>query len=404
MHLENFSNKKIFILMIASSLWIKVIGQVYILEIVLLFLLLLHFLENRVKVNNGTSNLRIIYGTLWLAIFSQILTDLFRQSSIVNSFKGFALILFTLINLYVLSVIIGNSLTKAHFAFAGYATGNLLSAFLQPTVYVEAYPWKFGYGPPITLLFMILASANRTRISFSKVIMISSVLVVVDVIYGARSLGAWTFLAVLVFLGSHKSKDRKQQREFSNLVGLKTALIITFCGGIFYFGYAQLASSGSLGIDAMQKFNSQKSSQLGPIVAGRSELVSESIAIGKSPVIGYGSYALLPEDIRVASAQVLIANGIRSEINSPIYGREYTIPVHSGIFQFWLWFGLISTFFFWSVIARYTRSLYVPNLTLLSAFIAISGLWDVFFTPYAANSRIQVPLHLIYLGALGVKK
>lgn len=135
--MANFSNKKIFILMLGSSLWIKLIGQVYILEIVLLFLLLLHFLEYREKINIGRSNLRFIYGTLLLAIFSQLLTDLFRQSSIINSFKGFALILFTLVNLYVLSNIIGNSLTKAHFAFAGYATGNLLSTFLQPTVYYK---------------------------------------------------------------------------------------------------------------------------------------------------------------------------------------------------------------------------------------------------------------------------
>lgn len=402
-YLRGYSNSKIFLLCLTSGIWIKLVGQIYLLEIFLLLLSIICLSQKGNPSGYQKNDFKVPLITLVLAIFGQILSDIYRQSSIINTFKGFSLIFFTLINLYVLSQIVGNSLERAYFALTGFATGILLNAVLQPSIYAQSYPWKFGFGPSITLLILIYASKFQETISVWKTSLLLIFLVIVDFIYEARSLAAWTFLALIVFTLSKSRWIRRRKYRQNGHSGWKNILTLILFSGIFYFLYAHLASNGTLGVDAMQKFQQQQKSNLGLIVAGRSELVSETISISRSPIIGYGSYATLTDELRDASANILHINGIESEILSPTYGKEYLIPVHSSIFEFWLWFGLISILFFLVLLLRYLQSLNFGNLTILGAFISISGIWDIFFTPFAANSRIQIPLYLIYLNALKVR-
>lgn len=381
--------------MVTSAYWVRLFGQLYIIEIILLLLLLKSFILNQRGISNCIRQYVGYFNLLALSMFGLVITDLIRGTEFESIAKGVALITFTAVNLFSLIVLTRNNLDHVLSAILGWSFGKILGVIIQPSEYALEFPWKFGVGYSTTLIFMIYIS--KLGVSRFRALTLAAILVSAHLIYGARSLAAITFIAVILSLSWKKSHTSNEIRKINTKKTFASILLMSFFAAFFYFSYSTLSSKGLLGEEAKAKYKMQSSSSLGLLISGRTEVVSAFIAIQNSPVIGYGSYAPLTEEIREKVVETLSKNGIAPTIKDLKYGVDYKIPVHSCIFQFWIWFGIAGVPFWAKMFLESFRAAVSRPITPILAFLSIQSLWDILFSPYAADRRIQIPLTIILL-------
>jgi hypothetical protein len=388
-------NLKIFALMLFSGFWVRIFGQLYIVEIAFILIILRTFFLGRSFRYLGDANIFRYLGYLSLALVGQLVTDLVRGTDSISFLKGSSLIIVSGFNLVALSLITRLDYDSTISAILGWAFGILIGALIQPSEYAIEYPWKFGFGYAVTLLVLLFISKYKIS-NFLRVFAVV-ILVAVDLVFGARSLAAITFISVAISIVSENIKINSVAAPKK-----KQNLSIFFLGFLvlFYFSYSMLASNGYLGEDSKQKFEQQSSSSLGLLIAGRTEVVSQFIAISKSPIIGYGSYAPLTSEIREVVVKTLSENGINPTLKDLKYGVDYRIPVHSGIFEFWLWFGILGLPFFLRILRQSIQVVIRGNSSTVGLFLCIQAIWDTLFSPYAADRRIQFPLTILIITIL----
>src|SRR5260370_31508738 len=107
----------------------------------------------------------VCVGLLWLA--AQVLTDMIRESPMEDYSRGWSKILLTVTHFATVALLIRQSQRRFILYGAGLALGGVLTFYIAPTFadYAEKYPWKFGLGPPITILVCLIAGilAQRRR-------------------------------------------------------------------------------------------------------------------------------------------------------------------------------------------------------------------------------------------------
>lgn len=385
-------DKAIFMVMLASSFWVKILGQLYVVEIIFLIIVMHYLLFYDSSKELFHPRLMKYFNYLLLALMGQLITDLIRGTDKVSFLKGFSLIIFTMINLLGLVILTRNSHKSILTAIVGWSFGLILGVLLQPSAYAQEYPWKMGFAYPVTIIYLFLIS----RKSMSKGVIIPLTLVIVgaDLFYGARSLAAITFLAVAMSIPSLNHSKKTPKLKINRISNLALLLIWT---SIFFAAYSTLASQGVLGENSREKYSQQSSSSLGLLIAGRTEVVSQYYAIKKSPLLGYGSYAPLTAEIREKVVNSLVQNGLNPSLKELKYGTDYMIPVHSGIFEFWLWFGILGVPFFVRIIRDSLRVLFNHALNPVIVFFSLQAIWDSLFSPYMADRRIQFPLIILLL-------
>ena len=116
---------------------------------------------------------------------------------------------------------------------------------------------------------------------------------------------------------------------------------------------------------------------------------------------GHGSYADMNPELKMKILYFLDRLGIQYDLVSlnRIYGDR--IPVHSMLLQWWLWFGVIGMFFPLRLGILYIKSLRIPNRQPVFYYLALSGIWNVLFSPYGENYRVLIPLTIVALVSLG---
>jgi hypothetical protein len=207
------------------------------------------------------------------------------------------------------------------------------------------------------------------------------------------------------FLSRRNNVRNSRQNILENLVkndqsqNMRSALgmlaIVVIAGTLVFFGYKNAVTNGYLGTEAKNKFNQQSSTNTNLLFTSRSEVFSEYTAIRNSPIIGHGSYAPLTEDIRQKLLPWLIENRLQTNLIQLESGIRYLIPVHSGIFGLWVWFGILAVpFFIFTFNLAFTtvRSKKSPPIIY---YYAILMCWDIFFSPFGMYARMQYPISII---------
>lgn len=380
----------VFVIMLASAYWVRILGQLYLVEIILLAYSTLSLFKKSSFSYLSDKRMSRYFLYLFLAFLGQVISDVIRETNTISAAKGSALILCTMINLHGLILLTRKDIYILHIAVAGWATGIIIGFFLQPSEYANQFPWKFGLGYPVSVLIAIYLSKSQK--SSLEIVSLTVALVAVDLFFNSRSLAAITFISTsLALRGKSKNKNRVKLKS-KPLKSIVTLILLVM---FFYSIYATLASRGNLGFEVQKKYLVQSSSSLGILISGRTEVVSEYYAIRESPIIGYGSYAPLTSKIREKVVNTLLKNGIDPSIRELRYGVDYRIPVHSGIFEFWLWFGILGVPFFLYLLINCFRVILTHQISPLLAFLTIQGFWDILFSPYAADRRIQIPLTIL---------
>ena len=142
-----------------------------------------------------------------------------------------------------------------------------------------------------------------------------------------------------------------------------------------------------------------QSGSFGVLLGGRVGVYSAAQAIMDSPLIGHGSWAKNPYYIDVLIDLEKFGYTIGSL--KKLY-RSGIIPSHSYLLGSWVESGILGAVFWgWVLILTAKTLFYQYNikdpLNPLIAFIGISFIWDIVFSPFGAEGRLKAAYFLILL-------
>lgn len=329
---------------------------------------------------------------LWFA--GQLFTDLVRGTSVHLLAKGWALILFTMVNFAALWMLVTNR-RRVLLALSGATTGLILQYALDPVGVSRGYPWKFGYGLAITFAVVLLVTVLRLGPTVGIGAM--ALLGTLNAVQGFRSLaGICLATAGLLFL---HQKGAVRPRITPARAG---TLLVALCATAYLLQilYASVAAQGVLGVQERTKYE-QQIGTLGPLVGGRPDVVFATVAVAQSPLLGHGSWAQRTYEIDDPAIDFLFQNGYRYLRPVTSNPDANVIPTHSHVLNAWVTAGMLSLpFWIWafSVPLRALMTTFAsPSTAVLATFISCSLLWDFLFSPFGASRRLTVPLLLISL-------
>ena len=285
---QRFIDATIFIIPLMKFIEIETIGRLFFTDIIFLSLfpiiLILQFknLQKRIVIQI------IMLGLIWL--LSQVLTDVIRSTPSNDYYRGWAKIIVTTIHFCIIYLLINDNRRIVIFTL-GLCFGDILGYFFNPNLYSQYYPWKFGFGSPVTFIIILLACIFYRRYFFisTSLLIFSSI---INLYMDFRSLSGICFIAAIYLLIQHlviNENNNQARLKLKEIVVI--FFILTLSALTFLKGYETLAKKGILGESAQIKYYYQASGDYGIMIGGRSEVLISIYAIIHSPLIGYGSWA-----------------------------------------------------------------------------------------------------------------
>jgi len=376
----------------------KIVGRLFLTEIILICLLPLLLFNNRTLLTTPLPKMMMLLLSVWLA--GQIATDLIRHTPFADFMRGWAKIGITLVNFSALYILIfGNRRRIVLFAI-GLALGGILCYYFNPNVYAADYPWKFGVGESLTWLLIISTCGVKARWFLLRISIISFA-IAVNLYMGYRSLAGICFLTAtyVFFQWLWVLKDAKKIKlSLKNLMVIGLACFAA--SFMFMKTYEYMARRGILGEKATQIYEQQAHGSFGLLIGGRSEILVSMLAIIDSPIIGHGSWA---KDYRYDNELIYLKRVLGYYPGQP--NELGLIPAHSHLFGGWVEAGILGAVFWAWVLSLPIRGMAMlirtkEVLTPLFAFFGFLLIWDIFFSPFGAESRFITPYYIIVMMSL----
>jgi len=324
----------------------------------------------------------------FLVLFTTFLTGVFKNASIISQIKFAAAIYFFLASYLYVYVLFKDQREKAFGLVFFYFMGQILASFLQPSPLAQVDGWKFGFGLGATSIAVLIVGKFRNLL---VVTLSCTVLAFLNLALGFR--GLYLVLLVTLAISLLNSKTHtSSQRVFIGL--LSTAGF-----WLAWLAYSFLAQREYLGEVAFYKHRDQFSAE-GPLSflgAVRPEILINFFFIRESPFIGKGPYPSIEPDEFTQLASFLTEGSYDLQFTYllQLYGDQ--IPVHSMLFQFWLYAGIIGIMIPFLMIKSAT-SLAVRNARILFVVYASTLLiWEVLFSPFGLGRRLELALLYGYL-------
>jgi hypothetical protein len=364
-----------------SFLRVEVGGVLYATDLCLLAVLPF-VLERRRWLGTKLARTFLFLGLLWLV--GQVLTDVVRQSPFEDYSRGWSKIVLTLTHFAAIALLVRQSQKRLILYGAGLGLGGVLTFFFAPGVYAADYPWKFGLGPPVTILFCLLAGTVAQRSRTSAVTILAGI-GVVNLVLGFRSLGGICAFAA-IYTSFQLSSGLADSRLRKRRTVVAIAILAVGAWGVSSV-YAHGAKSGWFGADEREKYEVQSSGGGGLLLGGRSDLLASSAAIFDSPLLGHGSWAKDP-----LYGAILINSMTDLGYEDATAGLDGDlIPSHSYIFGAWVESGIVGAVFWawvlWLTVSALIHASGREPLFPFFAFIGMSLVWNVLFSPYGADGR-----------------
>ena len=192
-------NLKPILFLLPSLMFLKInfIGELYITELISLFILIIYLKKEYFFI---IQNLRVFYIFSFIFLITQIISDLYMDTPSNDYLRGWSNIIFFIINVTTLFILIKNKIENIYIFSCGLIFGIFLTFFLNPNVYAQGGQyWKFGIGYALTFLIALIT----TRISFQNLnlkIFIFLFLSALNFYMGFRSLAGVCFLVAVLML------------------------------------------------------------------------------------------------------------------------------------------------------------------------------------------------------------
>jgi hypothetical protein len=386
-----FADVLVFLVPALLAVNIQVRGRLYLSELFLLATLPFLVAARPAVRTDRWAVLIAMCGLAWL--WAQIVTDLYRSTSLNDLARGWLNIAFTLIDFGAVLLLTAGRVRRIVLFTAGLAAGYALAYRFNPSPYADVDPWKFGVAIPVTLLIVLISCQRvlyRTRLLSSLVLVLAGIM---NFAFGFRSLGGVCLLAA-AYVAAQAFPRRTSSLKITlvQLIGLCS--IGAACGILLVVAYGHAAKDGFLGTPAAQRYREESTGKFGVLLGGRPELFASWKAIADSPLIGHGSWAKDPKYTNELLA-VLSRNGYvpSGGLLYAVQHSGYLIPAHSFLFQSWVEAGLLGAVF-WFVVLAFSITTLIdafrkrPVLSPLIAFLSVLLVWNIFFSPYGADQRI----------------
>lgn len=377
---------------LVSPFYLAVGGQLYIAEIVSLFMLPL-------VVRTYSTYSKFIIPLIMLSVL--YISGLII-SAIVNGSSPSSL-LTNVVSIFVFSIsicaILCTCSSYGSFValFVGIALGGLVACIIQPNEFFFGSPWKFGYSIPVTLLGVIVASRLRILVWRTIVLIL---LAAMNILGDFRSLAIiLVVIAGMQFWLSARAKSDTNKSAVGAILGL--VAIGSFAGLLLAQIYTFLVSAGILGKAASIRLQLQGGgSPILMLLGGRNEVFYSIPAALDNPILGYGSQPMSPGWITENGRETLFQLGLSTLANAaPVNG---VLPTHSflmggwieaGVFglTFWLWILLVACR---SVIVLFRKT---ERDTIVTTFMVILMIWNLFYSPFGGTTRFVTSATVAFL-------
>ena len=314
----------------------------------------------------------------------QAIVDLLRATAPRDAIASFAQVFVLCSLLYFALTWFQKDAIRIKYFLLGIVFSSIPSYFLEPSIYSKSDPWKFAFGPNVSLLFFLWISSKH--FSSRKKILLITLLSGLDIVLGSRSLGLVTFL-VVPFVLIRKSGRKK----VSSLILI--ALLVSSFGFIAEKAYKDLSLSGVLGVN--QELKAQNQINSGPLLLeARKEFLYEIASIRNNWFVGYGSHPNLEIGIATEVYRYESMLGFNTGTYADIKSSG-KIPQHSILFSAWLeggilglafWLYLIYLLFKWQGRVNPIEGPFGS----LSTYLFLNFCWAALFSPLGAGTRMII--------------
>ena len=392
-----FGDAIIILIPTLTFLEFRLVGRIFLSEIILIGLLPFVLFFKGWMLRDPLPKKLISLGLLWL--FAQVITDLIRGTPFHDYARGWAKISFFLANFASLYMLLYDSKKRIALFVLGLAFSGFLAYKFNPSVYAAGHPWKFGVGPSITLVLILISTTTFVfHIRFLSTLIIA-LLAFVNLYMGFRSMAGICFLAAVYIFSQRLFVTHAEGSIKPSLKKVAFVFLLIIIGTVSFLAlYSYAAENYWLGKKARYLYRSQSGS-FGILMGGRGTLYSATRAVIDSPLIGHGSWAKNPYYIDVLKD--LKKFGYTVGDLTKLY-RSRLIPTHSHLLGSWVESGILGAVFWgWVLILTVKVLLNQYNirdpLTPLIAYIGIRLVWDIIFSPFGAERRLTTAFFLVLL-------
>lgn len=385
-----------FLVPLAMAYQVEIIGRLYAAEFLLLLMLPLLLIDRGGMLLESLPKTVLALACAWFA--SQVLTDIVDGTPYADWSRGWSKIFFFIVNFAVIYMLIyGNRRRIVLFAI-GLALGLAVSNNRYANFEMVASPWKFMYGFSATLALVAAIQFRAIR----RVPMLPVLLMIgvgaLNMYMGWRSMAGVCFLAAMYLMAQAVFGKKGGQVTPPTNTRLAVIFVLGVVAAWFVlFVYEMAAMDGLLGADARDKLIAQTSSGAGILLGGRHEVLVSLQAILDSPILGHGSWA---QDRRYVDMLVAMTRAADEEIQASWFGD--LIPTHSHLTGAWVEAGLLGGVFWLFIlflVGRVLANLFQTRdpLAPLAAWIGLLMIWDILFSPFAADRRVIVPFEIVLM-------
>ena len=386
--------------LIPAFVWVKftLVGRIFLPELILIALLPFLLAKRGRLLTAPLPRTFLILAALWL--MAQMLTDVIRGSDFHDYSRGWAKLVFTMLSFCALYLLLYGSRRRLVLFAAGVAAGEYLSYMLNPSVYADQHPWKFGLSLPTTLAVVLLA---QWRPIF-RVPVLPSLLILLVGLYsmavGSRSYAGVTILVALYVL-AHQIAGRRGGPTGSAPLARSAMFLVmaVMAAAVMLELYEYMAVQGYLTERARQVYDWQSTGgSFSILLGGRAEIVASIRAVMDSPIIGHGSWAKDPE----YASYILDLRQLGYNLHLSRLSGGDLIPTHSHLMGAWVESGIMGALFWLWVLVLIVRVLahqYLVRDTLgpLVAFVGFLTVWDIFFSPFGAHHRYLISFKIVLM-------
>ncbi|MCU0973369.1 MAG: hypothetical protein MUF80_05370 [Burkholderiales bacterium] len=386
----------LFVFAAAGSWRIQLVGTLPVFELALPALVVAAILTDRSAALRDRTALSVVAaaGAWFLA---QVVSDIANETEPFDGVRGLANIGMFILTVVACHLAISTVRHGLPAIVLGLCAGTALQVFLQPDIYQQTDPWKFGLGHSATLAAALAvghATSSRRWVGGCVLIAFAAA----HVAFGSRALAGLCLLSgvTVLTLGSRSVAQRASLAGMAMLLAVFLVALIAL-----RTGYEFVVDSGILPDEVREKFESQGASDLGLILSGRSELLVSTTAISERPWLGYGSWARDEgfakelEWARLAQGHTIATARVEDDF----------IPSHSHVFGAWVQSGILGAAFW-----LYIAGLLAFVLWRLAPAASASGIavvyllytlgWDILFSPMSLGSRTWSALAVAVLVSL----
>jgi O-antigen ligase len=332
------------------------------------------------------------YLLLGLWLFGTVAADLYLGSTMTNSMKGIARVVFLGLDFTALAILIDGK-TRGMIVFTlGFIPAMLKIAFAFREDFLVA--WKFGLAYALTLMALLVSCYFYVQRRHWIYVSISLGMAALNLIFASRSQVAIDLISLTLVLPILRRKHSLQGGTDKCVEAFRIAILLTLaCGAAYAANQAiKFGVNHNFFDETIQdKFQTQEEGRLGVLVGGRPETLAAIQAIRDSPLIGHGSFAVDPK-YNWLQQDIAYENGYTSS-DAPPDEENAGIPAHSHLTQSWVESGIFGGIFWLYALFITSRGILLlisrgSPMAPLYAFLLVGFIWDVLYSPMGSFARL----------------